>query len=270
MFREIEPVFRIKSIGHTLDRYFESNFAYNGEGHDFWEAVYVIEGKIEVVEDDNVYLMNEGDIIFHAPMEFHRIQTADNTIPHVLNLSFTAEGDLPSQIKHGIFKLNAQEKNDFTKLFYYIRDEFSKKINSDSPHSFLEASFRLSAFILHLTRSKPNEEAIFTSASAMTYKTVVRLMDEEVCSNLSIDELAKRSYISTSYIKSLFKRYAGISPKEYYTGLKIETAKYYLSEGMSVKAVAEQMNFSSANHFIRFFKAHTNLTPLQYKNSIPM
>lgn len=269
MIREIEPIFRINTMGHALDRCFEPNFAHDGEAHNFWEVVYVVDGKIEVVEDDNVYLMNEGNIIFHAPMEFHRIRTADNTNPHVLNLSFTTEGELPSEIKQGIFKLNVQEKNDFTKLFNYIKEEFSYK--TDFSHlKYLEAALKMSAFILQLTRNKPYKAAIYTSISAMTYKSVVKLMEEEVCSNLSVDELAKRCYISTSYIKALFKRYVGISPKEYYSALKIETAKYHLLEGMSVKAVAEQMNFSSVNHFIRFFKCHMNCTPLQYKNNVTM
>ncbi len=269
MLRKIDSIFRINSMGHTLDRRFEPNFAYDGEAHNFWEIVYVDEGKIEVVEDDNVYLMNEGDIIFHAPMEFHRIRTADNTNPHVLNLSFTAEGELPAKIKDGIFKLNNEESNDFIKIFNYVKEEFFRE-NDFNPHICFEVSCRMCTFILRLTRNTPAKEAISTSVSAMTYKTVVRLMNEEVCSNLSIDELAKMSYISKSYIKSLFNSYAGTSPKQYYSGLRIESAKRFLRQGMTVKHVAEKMNFSSVNHFIRFFKAHTGYTPLQYKNNIPL
>jgi len=269
MLKKIDSIFSIKSMGHTLDRVFEPNFAYDGESHNFWEVVYVIDGRIEVVEADNVYLMNDGDIIFHAPMEFHRIRTAESTNPHVLNLSFTAEGELPDGIKDGIFKLSTKEKNTFTKLFNYVKEDFLK---DEAPKSYtgLEVSSIMSTFILMLTKAAPAKDAVSTSQSAMTYKSVVRMMNAEVCSNLSIDYIAKKSYISVSYIKSLFAKYAGMSPKKYYAGLQIETAKYYLLKGISVKAVSEQMNFSSVNHFIRFFKTHTGYTPLHYKNNIPL
>ena len=45
------------------------NFFYEGEYHDFWEAVYIISSKAGVSADDKIYSLSKGDIIFHKPME---------------------------------------------------------------------------------------------------------------------------------------------------------------------------------------------------------
>ena len=265
MFIEICEEFKIDNISNQLfDNIFSEEFVFSGESHDFWEIVYINNGKIEMVENDKVYLMSEGDMIFHAPMEFHRLRSAENTRPHIMNLSFTVCGKLPENLKDGIFTLSSEQKNTYINLFRFIYDEF---INTSQNNAFIaqEAACRLSSFILNLCRNSESKEIISSTPSANTYKSLVRLMHKEVNSSLPLQEFANKSFISLSYMKVLFKHYAGISPKTYYNNLRLTEAKRLLLEGLSVSDTADKMNFSSPNHFIRFFKTNTGKTPLQYK-----
>ncbi len=267
MFIKIKEKFKIDSIyKYVYDRVFDDNFTFDGEVHDFWEIVYVDSGNIEVVENDEIYLLQEGDMIFHAPMEFHRIRSAKNTSPHVLNLSFTVKGNLPANLREGIFQLNDEQKSAFLSLFRFVTDNLLP--NADS-NVFLgqEASNRMSVFIMHLCNTLKATETVSTTPSALTYKALVKMMNDEVYNALLLEDFAKRSFISVSYIKTLFLRYAGISPKTYYNNLRIEEAKKLLLQGMTVSSIADKMNFSSPNHFIRFFKNVTGTTPFQYKKS---
>lgn len=263
---KIDENFRINNISKMIfDRTFDKGFTFEGEAHNFWEIVYVVQGKIEVVESENIYIMSDGDIIFHAPMEFHKICSAENTAPHVLNMSFTIEGTLPSIVKNGIFNLNDEQKNEYTKLFKFIKEVI---IENQKSASFFtqEAAYRLASFILHLCNTTQVQEPLSTTASALTYKSLVKLMRNEINNNLSIKNLAEKSFISISYIKFLFQHYAGISPKNYYNNLRIIEAKHLLEQGLSVTDTANKMNFSSPNNFVRFFKSITSITPYQYKN----
>ena len=52
-----------------------------------------------MTEDERVYTLKEDSIIFHAPMEFHRIKSAGGSSPSVRVMSFTASGELPDQLK---------------------------------------------------------------------------------------------------------------------------------------------------------------------------
>ncbi len=262
---KIDEKFCINNISKKIyDRIFDNEFTFDGEIHNFWEIVYVVDGKIEVVENEKIYIMSDGDIVFHAPMEFHKIRAIENTSPRVLNMSFTVEGTLPSNLKDGIFNLNAKQKNTYMDLFKFVKDDFVENESLD-PFTGQEVGNRLSSFILHLCNHVKSQEILSTTISASTYNLLVKLMRKEINNNLSVKNLSEKSFISISYIKILFQRYAGMSPKKYYNNLRIIEAKYLLEQGMSVTDIANKMNFSSPNYFIRFFKSMTFITPHQYK-----
>ena len=268
MFYPAEMPFQITELSttHVLDRTFTPDFYFDGEKHDFWEIVYVSDGKLEVTEDENVYIMSEHDIVFHAPNEFHRLRSADNTSPRVFNLSFRAEGELPKLLTGGILSLSAELHKEFMEIFSMLRDfvQFCNKQIPETPVAY-EIGCRLSSFFLRLTRESQAKNSISTSAGARTYRSVVEMMHREVYSNLSLEEFSGRSFISVSYLKKLFARYAGISPKGYYANLRVAEAQKLLSTGIPISDVAEKLNFSSASYFTLFFKNHTGITPMQYR-----
>lgn len=267
LFIDIKQNFHIEKILKKMyDRNLSKKYVFEGERHNFWEIIYVERGKIEVVENDEIYILSSGDMLFHAPMEFHRVRTIEDTVPHVRNLSFVVSGALPENLSDGIFRLNNEQRQSYVNLFDYIKQEMTTAKN-DNVCIGQQVALRLGAFILDICDNAETTEIVSKTASAMTYKTLVRLMNKEVLSGMSLEDFAKASFVSVSYIKLVFKKYAGISPKTYYNQLRIAEAKKLLSKGQSVLQVSEKMNFSSPNHFIRFFKRHTLVTPNAFKKS---
>jgi two-component system response regulator YesN len=56
---------------------------------------------------------------------------------------------------------------------------------------------------------------------------------------------------------------------EYYTDLKIKTAKKLLRENeLSVKEIAEKLCFDTSNYFSKTFKKFTGSTPTDYKKKL--
>ncbi len=96
-------------------------------------------------------------------------------------------------------------------------------------------------------------------------KKIIETINKNAYKNISIADIASINYISESYVKLLFHRYAGTSQKQYYTNLRIYEASKLLKEGLCVKDVAERMKFSSPNYFSTFFREHTGITPIKYK-----
>ena len=266
LFINTQTKFTIDAImKKPFDRIFPSDFNYSGEAHDFWEIVYVIDGKIEVIENDEIYIMDKGNIIFHAPMEFHRIKSSDNTTPHVLNLSFKSSGELPEKIKNGVFLLDDKLRQEYLNYFYFIKGILDEE-NEVNQYDLQEAATRLSSIIFDICRNCENSNILFNTIPAKKYKKIVHQMDINVDNNYTISDFANENYLSVSYIKLLFQEFAGTTPKSYYNSLRIERAKRLLADN-SVETVSEIMNFSSYNQFIRFFKKNIGITPLQFKKS---
>ena len=265
MFYSVDNIFQITDFFYTvLDRRFPNNFNFDGEKHNFWEMVYVLDGKIEVTEDEKVYIMSEKDIIFHAPNEFHRICSAENTCPRVLNVSFRTNGELPEHLKNGVLHLSTALHNEYTHIVDMIQSCQIQR-NKNESTDFFEASCRLSAFFMRLARESHAIDSFPSSTAAQTYSSIVELMNKQLYSNLSLEDFAKENYISVSYIKKLFSHYAGISPKKYYINLRIAEAQKLLLSNTPISGIAEKMNFSSASYFTIFFKTYTGYTPMQYR-----
>ena len=264
MFRTVTIPFQITEFLYKVfDRRFSKDFTFDGEKHDFFEVVYVVDGIVEVVEDEKVYTLGERDIIFHAPNEFHRIRSAQNSSPHVLNVSFKINGDLPQSLKNGVMHLSAALAEEYVTTVGKLADELCKDVN-DSPALF-EISCRLSALFLRLSQQIKAEDSLCASEGAKTYSAIVEMMQREVKRNLCIEYFANSNYISTSYLKKLFYHYAGISPKRYYHNLRTSEAQRLLRIGDSISEISERMNFSSPAYFTIFFKNQTGLTPTGYR-----
>ncbi len=265
MFYPICSTFQITDfLQSVLDRRFPKNFNFEGENHNFWEIVYVLDGKIEVTEDENVYIMGKRDIIFHAPNEFHRICSAENTCPRVLNVSFRISGDLPEYLKKGVLHLSSALHDEYVHIVDMLQSCETQR-SKNEPTDLFEASCRMSAFFMRLMRESHTKDSLSTSTGAQTYSTIVELMHKEIYNNLSLEDFAKTNYISVSYIKKLFSHYAGISPKRYYINLRISEAQKLLLTDIPISGIAEKMNFSSASYFTLFFKSQTGYTPMQYR-----
>ncbi len=262
--RKINRVFEIEQIMFPLDRQFQRDFSFSGENHDFWEIVFVKDGKLEVTEDENVYWLSGGDIVFHAPGKFHRLKSGGNTSPKVINLSFVARGSVPVELTKGVFELDVVEQKEFVHLFQLAKDF----VESGEIEGFegQEVADSLGAFLLRLCRNNESKQQLSSSNRAEAYRKIVETMHREIYSNLSLAEMAKENFMSVSYVKVLFDRYAGVSPKSYYINLRMNEIIRMLSEGVGVREISEKMNFSSPNYFSAFFKTHMKMTPMQFKN----
>lgn len=85
---------------------------------------------------------------------------------------------------------------------------------------------------------------------------------------LSNVTLANHVNISEVYLRKLFLRYIGATPKQYILDLRIQKAKHLLAETiLSVTAVSAECGFSNLYHFCRIFKQKTGLTPTEYAES---
>ncbi len=83
--------------------------------------------------------------------------------------------------------------------------------------------------------------------------------------DLSVTQLAEHCGISEVYLRRLFAKQYGQSPKQFLTELRMNRARQLLAEGgLKIAAVAEQCGFASPYHFCRAFKAQTGQTPTEY------
>lgn len=280
-------VFNVTAINSALERRFGENdshhhysgirrdsggFEYPGEMHNFWEAVYVEKGKITVSEDERIYEVGEGCVIFHAPMEFHRYRAEREDFPVSIKIfSFTLDTNIQHKLSKGLFVLDIAQKEKMAELFqmmiskyksgYWIETEDASVGGADEMWTVK----MLEEFLLELSVKNDPDRTQNSSMGAKRYKEVIKVLKENVHENLTIEDVSKLSHLSISYIKKLFSLYAGCGVMQYFNRLKMVKAMKYLDEGKMVGEVSDMLGFSGPNYFSVAFKKETGVAPNVYK-----
>lgn len=83
---------------------------------------------------------------------------------------------------------------------------------------------------------------------------------------LSLQEVAEHSNMSSTYFSVLFKEQMGESYIKYVTKLRIEQAKKLLKNGAKVNEVSEKVGYYNYRHFSVLFKKHVGMTPGKYRD----
>ena len=116
MSEHIWEPYPIKEQIHISDMYtffqvhYDSDYAFFGETHNFWECLYVIKGKLCVSADERIYYLEDGEIIFHKPNEFHRLQANGQVAPNLIVISFSCHSPLMAFFEDKILTIGETEK----------------------------------------------------------------------------------------------------------------------------------------------------------------
>lgn len=256
----IERKFQIQAFHSCTDPHWEPDFVFSGEVHDYWEMMYVAEGSVEVTQHDRIYRLSAGDLILHAPGKFHSVRSAATSFTHIT--TFSVQGELPLQLGEGFFPLSAEDGNTVLTLYSCIGDFV--RGGAGSSYAGQECADRLSVFLVGLIHHHAVCRERLETPDTRIYRKLVGIMHDALYSNDTVADIAARVPVSTSYMKVLFHRYAGMAPKQYYSRLRLTEAVRMLQSGLSASDTAERMKFSSPNYFSCFVKKMTGQPPSFY------
>ncbi len=92
---------------------------------------------------------------------------------------------------------------------------------------------------------------------------------EHINTRITTGELSQALGRNRSYLCSCFREEIGLSVNDYITGIKMDEAKRLLRfSGKSLRAIAEQLGYSTQSYFQNVFKRVTGVTPLEYRNGL--
>ncbi|OSY88583.1 hypothetical protein WH52_05730 [Tenacibaculum holothuriorum] len=84
---------------------------------------------------------------------------------------------------------------------------------------------------------------------------------------LNLDLFSRIRFVSKYHLLRLFKRYYGQTPNQYLINKRIEKAKEYIKDGLSISDTCHEVGFESLSSFNSLFKRKTGFTPRAYQKS---
>ncbi|MBQ2942449.1 MAG: helix-turn-helix transcriptional regulator [Clostridia bacterium] len=251
----------IEAFFSAFERSFDKNFSFEGERHNFWELVYVVDGVIGAAEDDKIYKLQKGDIIFHMPMEFHRLWASDGTSPRAIILSFSLSGTDFGVLDKGVFNIS---KEDEALLKEAVRHTGLCREYEDSQESQI-AALNVERLMLNIIKNQTPDVRQQKTKGPLNYSRIINVMNENIEKNLCAEEIASLCGLSLSNLKKIFKNYSGVGVMDYFNNLKITKAMTMINEGVPIYEISDALGFSSPNYFSECFKKRSGLTPTEYK-----
>jgi AraC-like DNA-binding protein len=92
-----------------------------------------------------------------------------------------------------------------------------------------------------------------------------KFIDHNFDRELNLDLLSDVRFTSKFHLLRLFKKYYGLTPKQYLIAKRIEKSKEYLKNGMSVTKTCFAVGFESPCSFSTLFKSRTGHAPAEFQ-----
>jgi AraC-like DNA-binding protein len=91
-------------------------------------------------------------------------------------------------------------------------------------------------------------------------------MQSELHRQLTVEDMALKHGLSTSYFSNLFRKATGMPPLDYFIHLKLQKACLLLySSEIKIKKVATEVGYDDPYYFSRLFKKYMKVSPDQYR-----
>lgn len=266
--------------------YFEytSGYAFAGEAHDFWELLYVDKGIVRVTAGEHLHDLSRGQIIFHAPGEFHALSANGVSAPNLVVVSFRCDSPVMERFRGRVTALGAEERillarivNESRQLFATPLDDPSVLALERREHSPFGGEQLLSAAIeellIRLVRRGDSTPPIHSAAPHMEARTaqIIHYLEQRLDQSLSIRQICRDNHIGRAQLERCFHQQTGGGVIDYFGRLKIEAARRMIREGqLNISQISARLGFSSVHYFSRRFKGLTGMTPSEYARSIKM
>lgn len=154
----------------------------------------------------------------------------------------------PTFMQHIIEMLSTELKEEV--------DDFQKQITQ----SYLRI------LLLEIERRVKKTHQILESSIARQFYSAV---EQHFLDNKSVEYYANLLSISVKRLGAELKSLKGITPKSYIDSRVIlEAKRLIVYSSLSIKEIAITLGFDEPTNFNKYFKKHTNTTPLQFREQI--
>ena len=160
--------------------------------------------------------------------------------------------------------LNFSDFEDLYRLFQQIHNE--KRALAEDSHHFLRSSLYLLLIKLnrHYGSTFSSEGNVIQDHRILQFKLLLETRIKEL---KTVEEFAQQLGISKTYLNKLCNSHFG-KPCSHLIAerLLLESKQALLFSSKDIAVIAYEFGFSEPSNFIRFFKKHTNQTPLSFRD----
>lgn len=263
--------FSVNSLCSFFKRTYDESFCFQGETHNFPEAVCLISGKVGIIAGKTVSSLAAGQIIFHPADEFHSIWAIESKPTAII---FSFKSSPPLDFPRHIYQISDKLLTELKEIQQEVDEYFEKDrfiVVKPREGKELEATYvvkRLELFLWSTLCDQRKVEDASVEQSLKNYILILSVMKNHLSENLSLADLAQLCSMSVSLIeKSIFK-HENCGAMSFFNNLKMQSAAQKLNEGVSIKEAALSIGFPNQSYFSDRFKKWAGKSPSVYRKEL--
>jgi len=218
-----------------------------------WVAVYTLQGCGEIVLKDNSRITLNGNcVIFLKPTEIK---------------SYHCEGLIWEQYWMEFIPTGAMDIPLYQQAIVYNGELFNQELNDVTKLITSEAALNKNLAVAFITKLIYQWICLIVQTGVkgkqlIQMEKLLSAIHTDIQKRWTVEEMAQWMQCSEQYLRRLFMKYTGKTPKEYYLDARLELALSLFRQGnYSVGQVADLLNFFDSFHFSKAFKKKFGYAP---------
>lgn len=282
---QLTPITLSLQVTHIITvHYFEysKDFKFSGESHDFWELLYVDKGMVEVYADETLHLLEQGQIIFHKPNEWHTVKAYGNKAPNLIVIAFKAKGKQMAHLEKQVAYLDQFSQQWLSQILKEAQSAYNSDLSDPTLTKLTkrkkaipgcEQLIRnaLESLLIHTIRLilEPvpitQQNAYQQVTESQNYERIIQYIRLHLNQKITLKDLSAHTLLSTASIERLVHKRHQCGAIALVQQFRVEQAKLSIREGQkNFSELAGQLGFHSIHYLSRVFKKQTGMTMSEY------
>lgn len=238
-------ILEVHEVGRVL-------YEWRKHSHIYWEITIATYGTATIYSNLGNFELNMGDVLIIPPDVAHSFSSKNGYKDRSIYID---EMKLNNNVLHFIKGNNHNFINHSKRLM-----EAYKKEKEGINCSFEEKS---KFFLRHIMNILTKEQNTSLDEKVRNYINV------NFSTQITEKTLSVYFKYNGNYIRRSFKKRYGLTPIQYLSFVRLSQAKNLLefAKNCSINEISLQCGFPDQLYFSRFFKKHTGVSPLEYRNN---
>lgn len=239
--------------------------------HSFYEIISCrTSADVEYLVGTERYRLRRGDVVLVPPGVSHRPLLPERmAAPYVRDVLWISEalmthvGDRVSLSRPGLLRTEGTQFEELCRILSDAVEESQRR-----PSGWELSVVGLALHFLALL-SRAMEDTVHLPIAAekpALLEQAMSYIEKNLSRRITLEQMAKHLFVSTSTISQSFRKTLGISFYRYVTQRRLIAAKTLIEQNVTLEDVASRTGFQDYSGFYRAFKQEYGISPRQYRN----